>query len=397
MDAGVRRVRDGVEAGHQLDGGVAEGGAGRDPAGDQGERRVEHLGLGHPLHEFHDGRVAEVRHRGLDQLARGDADVEGGADAGRGPVEQREALPGGRRLQDGLLAVGDVDQQAAHPAPGVDGAGQREEAHRPHLVAVGVSRGAQAHECADDRPALLGDGAQHALVLAAVGGDHDVLHPAAEVVGEGDPVHVGQYLVQVDVAQLLVEHDQADGAGLEERVEEGQVGLHPVELVGAAREAHDDAAAVGTDDGEDAETAVEDGAVAVQGGQAYPPVAQGPGALGEVLGGGGGAGGRAGEEGGRGPGQHRAGLVAEEALRAGAPVRDPVVLVDAEDGHGDVFEQGSRLGTDRAGIPVVRRPVRWHPSPLPRAAHALNSARRPGGRLPAPGGNDTRNWHGNSR
>ncbi|MFE3558096.1 hypothetical protein ACFXKW_25000 [Streptomyces sp. NPDC059193] len=121
----------------------------------------------------------------------------------------------------------------------------------------------------------------------------------------------------MDVPQPFVEHDQADGAGLEEGVEEGQVRLDPVEVLAPAGQAHDHGAAVGAGDGEDAEAAVEDRPVAVYDGHPDPPVPQGAAAFRQLLGRAGAARAGGGEQDVGRAGEHRFGRVSEELLGAG--------------------------------------------------------------------------------
>ena len=252
-----------------------------------------------------------------------------------------------------------VTSTSSPPTPGREptAPAEREETHRPHLIAIRVTRRAHTHQGAHDGPALGGDCAQYPLVLTAVGGDHDLFHPPTEVLLDGEAVHVGERLVEVDVSQLLVEHDQADGAGLEEGVEEGQVGLDPIEFVAAARQGHDHRTAPGAGHGEDPETAVEDRAVQVPCRQSAAPVPQGAAPLRQPDRSVRGALGRIREEDAGGFGQHRRGVVPEEVLRAGPPVADPVVLVDAEDGDGHVFQQRPGLGPERTRSLLAPRPI----------------------------------------
>ncbi len=230
----------------------------------------------------------------------------------------------------------------------------------------------------DGRPAP-GDGAEHPLVLTAVGHDHDLVHAPPEVGLDRQAVHVGEGLVEVDVPQVLVDHDQADGAGLEEGVEEGEVGLDAVEFVTAARQDHHHRGA-GSGHGEGPEAAVEGRAVTVPGRQPAPPVAlrtalfRQPGArCGRATGG-------IGEEEGAGPGEYGAGLVPEEVTGAGPPEADAVVFVDAEDGHGHALQQRPRLGPDRAVGLLAPRPGRWHETPpsARRPLHIIMRTRRAG-------------------
>lgn len=223
------------------------------------------------------------------------------------------------------------------------------------MVPVGAARRPQDDQGAHDRSALVGDGAQHAPVLAPVGRDHELFHGPADVVLDRDPVHVGEGLVEMDVAQVLVEHDQSDRACLEERVEKGEVGLHPVESLALARQPEDDGAAVATGHREDPEAAVEDPAVPVQRGHTCPPVAQRAAALGEPLGRGRPVERSGGEEDVGGPGQDVRRLVAEEPLRTRPPVADPALLVDAEHRHGHVLQQRSGLRPERPGSLLVPR------------------------------------------
>ncbi len=247
-------------------------------------------------------------------------------------------------------------------------------------MAVGAARGAQSHERADEGASLLGHGPEHALVLAPVRRDHDVGHAPPQVLPHGESVHVGQHLVEVDVAQVLVEHDEADRTGLEERVEEDEVRLDPVELVAPAGQPHDDGVACRPGHGEHPEPAVEDPGRAVPGGHPHPPVAQAQSAFHQLGGPAGGSRGGFGEEGRSRPGQDLLGRVAEQMACARAPVADPSPAVQAEHGHGDVFQQGARLGPDGTGGVGVRTPgpVRWHQR-SPFVEVFPHCARHPGG------------------
>ncbi|CAL9331397.1 hypothetical protein SUDANB105_00080 [Streptomyces sp. enrichment culture] len=82
-------------------------------------------------------------------------------------------------------------------------------------------------QVAHDRAALLGHAAQQPLEAGVVTGTHHIRHTAADVLSDGESVHVGERLVQVHVPKILVQHEQADRAGLEDGVEEGEVGLDP--------------------------------------------------------------------------------------------------------------------------------------------------------------------------
>ena len=225
-----------------------------------------------------------------------------------------------------------------------------------------MAEGAHAHPHPDHGPSLGDDGAQHALVLTALRGDHDLGEAPAEVFLDGEPVHVREGLVEVEVAQILVEDDQADGAGREERVEEGEVGLHPVQFVAAAGQHHDDRTLFDAGHREDPEPAVEVRPVPVPGEQPAAPVALGPPPRGHTGAGAGLVFGGVGEEYGAGLRQHIRGLVAEEVVRAGAPVADPVLVIDAEYGDGHVFQQGAGLRPERTTGIRVTRPICWHHS-----------------------------------
>ncbi len=342
---------------HQPRQGRGQDAAEGDAAGDHRQCRVEGHMLVHPFHELHDGSVGEVRNRGVDQLLGRDLHVQGGTDPGGGPVQQRQPLTGGGGLHDGLLPVGDVHQQSAQARPRAHRLGEREETHRQDPVLVRVAPGAHAHQRPGDGPAVRGDGTQHPLVLSPVRGDHDLGEPSPQVVPDGEPVDVGEGLVEVEVAQVFVEHDQADGTGLEEGVEEGEVGLDPVQLVAPARQDHDDRMLGDAGHREDPEPAAEDRTVPMPGGQATTPVALGPASLGHT-----GAGvrtvpGSGGEEESTGLREGLRGPVAEKILRTRPPVADPVLVIETEYGNGHMLQQRPGLGPERTSSLPDARPI----------------------------------------
>lgn len=112
------------------------------------------------------------------------------------------------------------------------------------MVVARVARGAAVREVVHHRLAALQHPAHHRLGLGAVDPGQHLGEPSAQRAFDAQAVGVRQRLVQPDEAQVGVEHRHAHRGLGEEPVEEGQVGLEPVQRghLGGDRQHHRGAA-----------------------------------------------------------------------------------------------------------------------------------------------------------
>ncbi len=203
----VRRVDIGLAQVHGRPGNALGGGVVRDAAQRDapGHRRERFLRAEDPVEQVDAGEVGEAGHQEADEFLGGPGDVQGGADAGGGLVQQGQPLA--RPVLEGALEA--RHGHGGHLVGGV--------AHRPHLDGPGVfaepggGRGEGLVACG---PAGLGDEPQVPFEVRAVGVDlfHDVRQPPSDQVLRRQSEHAARHVVDLEVALLDVVHGHRQGS-----------------------------------------------------------------------------------------------------------------------------------------------------------------------------------------